>query len=428
MAWKAALLGHLRGRQPGVLPAALPRPRRHAAPHRRLSGRLPRLEHGLLVRVVYFRVRRADLLLRHGARLHAQGARRRQSVGTGSDHLGMDAAVAAAVPPVRRAAADQIARDNLEFAGAVRPRRLSQQSDEPDRMPNAPAMTQLTSADLTAAEANRAAFADSEASVGDYVALMKPRVMSLVVFTALVGLMVAPGHLHPVLGFAALLSIAIGAGAAGALNMWFDADIDAVMSRTARRPIPAGRVLRREALAFGMTLAFGAVAVLGLVANWLAASLLAFTIFFYVAIYTMRLKRATPQNIVIGGAAGTLPPMIGWAAATGTVGFESVLLFLIIFVWTPPHFWALSLWRAEDYARAGIPMLPVVAGYAETRRQILIYALVLAPVGASPWLLGYAGAIYGATAIVAGALMIWLAVKIKVLGDGAEGDRAAKRL
>src|SRR3984957_6757073 len=200
----------------------------------------------------------------------------------------------------------------------------------------------------------------SLAGVGDYIALMKPRVMSLVVFTALVGLMVAPGHLHPVLGFAALLCIAIGAGAAGALNMWFDADVDAVMSRTARRPIPAGRVLRREALAFGMTLAFGAVAVLGLVANWLAASLLAFTIFFYVAIYTMRLKRATPQNIVIGGAAGAFPPMIGWAAATGTVGFESVLLFLIIFVWTPPHFWALSLWRAEDYARAGIPMLPVV--------------------------------------------------------------------
>src|ERR1700676_5410723 len=170
---KAALLGHLRGRQPGVLPAALPRPRRHAAPHRRLSGRLPRLEHGLLVRVVYFRVRRADLLLRHGARLHAQGARRRQSVGTGSDHLGMDAAVAAALPTVRRAAADQISRDRV--AGAARPRGLSQQSDEPDRMPNAPAMTQLTSADLTAAEANRAAFAVSEASVGDYVALMKPR-------------------------------------------------------------------------------------------------------------------------------------------------------------------------------------------------------------------------------------------------------------
>jgi protoheme IX farnesyltransferase len=268
----------------------------------------------------------------------------------------------------------------------------------------------------------------SEASVADYVALMKPRVMSLVVFTALVGLMVAPGHLHPVLGFAALLCISIGAGAAGALNMWFDADIDAAMARTARRPIPAGRVLPREALAFGMTLAFGSVAVLGLVANWLAAALLGFTIFFYVAIYTMRLKRATPQNIVIGGAAGAFPPMIGWAAATGAIGLESVLLFLIIFFWTPPHFWALSLWRAEDYARAGIPMLPVVAGYPETRRQILLYSLVLAPIGASPWLLGYAGLIYGATAVAAGVLMVWLSVKIKVLGDRDEGDRAAKRL
>src|SRR5712671_3171531 len=284
--------------------------------------------------------------------------------------------------------------------------------------------------DLTAVEANReaAVFAISEASVGDYLALMKPRVMSLVVFTALVGLMVAPGHLHPVLGFAALLCIAIGAGAAGALNMWFDADVDAVMSRTAQRPIPAGRVLPQEALAFGMTLAFGSVVVLGLVANWLAAALLAFTIFFYVAIYTMRLKRATPQNIVIGGAAGAFPPMIGWAAATGTVGLESVLLFLIIFFWTPPHFWALSLWRAEDYARAGIPMLPVVAGTEETRRQILLYSIILAPVGASPWLLGYSGLLYGVTAIVAGAAMIGLSLHIMALGDEDEGLRAAKRL
>ncbi|HMA75029.1 MAG TPA: heme o synthase [Xanthobacteraceae bacterium] len=281
-----------------------------------------------------------------------------------------------------------------------------------------------------AADENRqpAVFAISEAAVGDYVALMKPRVMSLVVFTALVGLMVAPGHLHPVLGFAALLCISIGAGAAGALNMWFDADVDAVMSRTARRPIPAGRVMPQEALAFGMTLAFGSVAVLGLVANWLAAALLAFTIFFYVAIYTMRLKRTTPQNIVIGGAAGAFPPMIGWAAASGTVGLESVLLFLIIFFWTPPHFWALSLWRAEDYARAGIPMLPVVAGYSETRRQILLYSMVLAPVGALPWLLGYSGPLYGATAILAGAAMVWLSIRIKILGDADEGDRAAKRL
>ena len=284
--------------------------------------------------------------------------------------------------------------------------------------------------DITAVDQNprAAGFAISEASVGDYIALMKPRVMSLVVFTALVGLMVTPGHLHPVLGFAALLCITIGAGAAGALNMWYDADIDAVMRRTSRRPIPAGRVLPREALAFGVTLAIGSIAVLGLVANWLAASLLAFTIFFYVAVYTMWLKRATPQNIVIGGAAGAFPPTIGWAAATGTIGLESVLLFLIIFFWTPPHFWALSLWRAEEYARAGIPMLPVVAGRAETRRQILLYSIILAPVGASPWLLGYSGLLYGVTAIVAGAAMIGLSLHIMALGDEDEGLRAAKRL
>jgi heme o synthase len=284
--------------------------------------------------------------------------------------------------------------------------------------------------DITAVDQNphAAGFAISEASVGDYIALLKPRVMSLVVFTALVGLMVAPGHLHPVLGFAALLCIAIGAGAAGALNMWYDADVDAVMRRTSRRPIPAGRVLPREALAFGVTLAIGSVAVLGLVANWLAASLLAFTIFFYVVVYTMGLKRVTPQNIVIGGAAGAFPPMIGWAAATGAVGIESVLLFLIIFFWTPPHFWALSLWRAEEYARAGIPMLPVVAGHAETRRQILLYSIVLAPVGASPWLLGYSGLLYGATAMVAGAAMVGLSLQIVARGDKDEGLRAAKRL
>ena len=268
----------------------------------------------------------------------------------------------------------------------------------------------------------------SIAGVGDYIELMKPRVMSLVVFTALVGLMVAPGHLHPVLGFAALLCIAVGAGAAGALNMWFDADVDAVMSRTASRPIPAGRVLPQEALGFGMTLAVGSVAVLGLVANWLAAGLLAFTIFFYVAIYTAWLKRSTPQNIVIGGAAGAFPPMIGWAAAAGAVGLESVLMFLIIFFWTPPHFWALSLWRTQDYARAGIPMLPVVAGPVETRRQILIYAVALAPIGASPWLFGYAGLVYGLIAVAAGAVMAHLALQLHRFGDTPAGDRAAKRL
>jgi protoheme IX farnesyltransferase len=264
----------------------------------------------------------------------------------------------------------------------------------------------------------------SLAGVGDYFALLKPRVMSLVVFTALVGMMVAPGHLHPVVGFVALLCIAIGAGAAGALNMWYDADIDALMSRTAERPIPAGRVTRGEALGFGMTLGVFAVAVLGLATNWVAAGLLAFTIFFYVAIYTMWLKRSTPQNIVIGGAAGAFPPMIGWAAATGGIGVESIVLFLIIFFWTPPHFWALSLWRAGDYARAGVPMLPVVAGAAETRRQIMIYALMLAPLGVAPWLLGYSGALYGIVSLIAGAGIVWLAVRVR----REDGLTAAKQL
>jgi protoheme IX farnesyltransferase len=262
------------------------------------------------------------------------------------------------------------------------------------------------------------------AGVGDFVALMKPRVMSLVVFTALAGLLVAPGHLHPVLGFTALLCIAVGAGAAGVLNMWYDADIDAVMTRTATRPIPAGRVQPSEALAFGMTLAVGSVVMLGLMINLLAAGLLAFTIFFYAVIYTMWLKRRTPQNIVIGGAAGAFPPMIGWAAATGAIGIESVLLVLIIFFWTPPHFWALSLLRTDEYARAGVPMLPVVAGPEETRRQILIYSLVLAPVGASPWLFGYAGLAYGLVAIGCGALMVGLCWRLW----RTPSEHAAKRL
>jgi protoheme IX farnesyltransferase len=270
--------------------------------------------------------------------------------------------------------------------------------------------------------------APSMAGVEDYLALMKPRVMSLVVFTALAGLVVAPGHLHPMLGFTALLCIAVGAGAAGALNMWYDADIDAVMARTLGRPIPAGRVQPGEALAFGVTLAVGSVVMLGLMVNWLAGGLLAFTIFFYVVIYTMWLKRSTPQNIVIGGAAGAFPPMIGWAAATGGIGIESVLLFLIIFFWTPPHFWALALCRTDEYARAGVPMLPVVAGVAETRRQILLYSLLLAPLGASPWLLGYAGSFYGAIAIVAGALMIALALRLYRAAATAVADSAARRL
>jgi protoheme IX farnesyltransferase len=266
--------------------------------------------------------------------------------------------------------------------------------------------------------ADQAGLGPSLAGVDDFIALMKPRVMSLVVFTALVGLVIAPDHLHPVLGFAALLCIAVGAGAAGALNMWYDADIDAIMARTARRPIPAGRVDRGEALGFGVTLAIGSVLVLGLVANWIAGGLLAFTIFFYAVVYTIWLKRRTPQNIVIGGAAGAFPPVIGWAAATGTVGLEAVFLFLIIFLWTPPHFWALALCRAGDYERAGVPMLPVVAGTQETVRQIRIYSLVLLPVGVAPWLIGAAGAIYGATAALAGALLLSLAWRVR--GGGRE--------
>jgi protoheme IX farnesyltransferase len=268
----------------------------------------------------------------------------------------------------------------------------------------------------------------SLASVEDYVALLKPRVMSLVVFTALVGLLVAPGEVHPVIGFTALLCIAIGAGASGALNMWYDADIDAIMSRTVKRPIPAGRVQPGEALAFGATLAVGSVAVFGILVNWFAAALLGFTIVFYVFVYTMWLKRSTPQNIVIGGAAGAFPPMIGWAAVTGSVSLEPLLMFLIIFFWTPPHFWALSLLRTEDYARAGIPMLPVVSGPDETRKQILIYSVALAPIGLSPALFGFAGYLYGAVALACGAMMVALAGRVYRDRTGPAAPSAARKL
>src|SRR6516164_8478728 len=265
----------------------------------------------------------------------------------------------------------------------------------------------------------------SIAGVGDYIELMKPRVMSLVVFTAFVGLVLAPVHMHPVIAFTALLCIAVGAGAAGALNMWYDADIDARMARTAGRPIPAGRLARGEALAFGLTHAGFSVVAVSLKKKIFAALLLAATIGFYVGVYTIWLKRWTPQNIVIGGAAGALPPVIGWAAATGSVAIEPLLLFLIVFLWTPPHFWALSLYRADDYARAGVPMLPVVAGAAETRRQIFRYTLMLTPVGVAPWLFGYAGAVYGITAALAGAAMIALAIRVR---NEARGHAASKQM
>jgi protoheme IX farnesyltransferase len=267
----------------------------------------------------------------------------------------------------------------------------------------------------------------SMASVGDYIALMKPRVMSLVVFTALVGYVVAPAQVHPVLGFTALLCIAIGAGASGALNMWYDADIDARMRRTASRPIPMGRVTPGETLAFGMTLAAFSVVLLGLMVNLAAAGLLAFTILFYVVIYTIWLKRSTPQNIVIGGAAGAFPPMIGWAAATGGLSVEPIVLFLIIFFWTPPHFWALALYRADDYERAGVPMLPVVAGERETRRQILLYTLILAPLGLAPWLMGFGGTVYGLVALLTGGVMVVLALQVHREQSEA-GNSASRKL
>ena len=268
----------------------------------------------------------------------------------------------------------------------------------------------------------------SEADVADYLALLKPRVMSLVIFTALVGLMIAPVHVHPVLAFTSILCIAVGAGASGALNMWYESDIDALMSRTANRPIPRGRVTRPEALTFGMILAFFAVMTLGILVNWFAGALLAFTIFFYVVVYTMGLKRWTAQNIVIGGAAGALPPVVAWAAATGSLSMEPVLLFLIIFFWTPPHFWALALFRSDDYARAGIPMLPVVAGPDATRLQILLYTLVLVPVAVAPWPLGYFDAVYGVTSLVLGAGMLALAVNVYRRREGSEAVRATRKL
>src|SRR5579885_1763517 len=270
--------------------------------------------------------------------------------------------------------------------------------------------------------------APSVAGVRDYIELMKPRVMSLVVFTALVGLVVAPGHVHPVIGFTALICIAVGAGAAGALNMWYDADIDARMARTAARPIPRGQVSPSEARAFGAVLALGSVVCLGLMANWLSAALLAFTIGFYVFVYTMWLKRATPQNIVIGGAAGALPPMIGWAASTGSIGLAPFVLFLIIFVWTPPHFWALALLRARDYERAGVPMLPVVSGEDATRLQILVYSLILAPLSMVPSVIGLGGTLYMVAAAVLGALFVVLAYACYREREGERAARAAKDL
>jgi protoheme IX farnesyltransferase len=271
------------------------------------------------------------------------------------------------------------------------------------------------------------AIADS-ARVGDYFELLKPRVMSLVVFTAFVGLLLAPGGIDPIVGAIAILCIAVGAGASGALNMWYDAEIDAVMSRTANRPIPSGRVPRHHALTLGIWLSIFSVGLLALATNWIAAGLLAFTIFFYAVIYTMWLKRATPQNIVIGGAAGAFPPMIGWAAVTGTVSLESCILFLIIFLWTPPHFWALALYKQSDYGAAGIPMLPNVAGERATKVQILLYSFVLVASTFAWGGFGFAGPIYTTVAIVTGVSFIWLAWRLFLTRDDKSMRRSGRTL
>ncbi|QFS84106.1 Protoheme IX farnesyltransferase [Roseivivax sp. THAF40] len=264
---------------------------------------------------------------------------------------------------------------------------------------------------------------EDEPQFSDYFALLKPRVMTLVVFTAFVGLLAAPVGVHPFVGFCAILFIAIGGGASGALNMWWDADIDSVMRRTSKRPIPSGRVTGDEALAIGLALSVFSVVFLGLATNWVAAGLLAFTIFFYAVIYTMWLKRATPQNIVIGGAAGAFPPMIGWAAATGGVSVESVLMFALIFMWTPPHFWALALFMRSDYDDAGVPMLTVTHGRPATRRHILIYTVLLAALALAMGVTAVAGPVYLASALVLNALFLKGAVQIwRRDEDMAEAD------
>src|SRR5580693_1423208 len=269
------------------------------------------------------------------------------------------------------------------------------------------------------------------AELGDWFALLKPRVMTLVVFTGLIGLLIAPGHLHAVLALTAVLCIAVAAGACGAINMWYDRDIDAVMRRTRNRPIPAGRIEPGAALGFGVTLAAGSVIMMGLAVNLAAASALSLSILFYVFVYTMWLKRRTPQNIVIGGAAGAFPPVIGWVAVTGSVDLLPLVLFAIVFFWTPPHFWSLALFANADYQRAGVPMLPVVAGAKETRRQIVVYTLLLLPVSLVPWWIGFSGPIYGVAAIMLGAGFVFSVLRVAfdkqdAVGVSLTGDTPAR--
>jgi protoheme IX farnesyltransferase len=268
----------------------------------------------------------------------------------------------------------------------------------------------------------------SEAGARDYFELLKPRVMSLVVFTAFAGLILAPGEINPVLGVIAILCIAVGAGASGALNMWYDADIDAVMTRTASRPIPSGRIAPGEALAFGLTLSVFSVAILGLAVNWFAAGLLAFTIFFYAVVYTVWLKRSTPQNIVIGGASGAFPPMIGWACVTGGVSLDSVILFLIIFLWTPAHFWALALFKMRDYGSVGIPMMPNVAGERSTKNQMIVYAVLTAAAAVAPYFTGLAGLGYGIFAGILSIVFIYCSIEVRRMPDGDDKMVQAKKM
>ena len=268
----------------------------------------------------------------------------------------------------------------------------------------------------------------TSAMPADFYRLLKPRVMYLVIFTAIIGMLMAPGSINPFLGFISILCISIGAGASGALNMWYDADIDAVMDRTVKRPIPDGRVVAGEAFSFGIVLSVFSVAVLGLLVNWLSAFLLAFTIFFYAVIYTMWLKRSTPQNIVIGGAAGAFPPMIGWACVTGNVTIESVILFAIIFLWTPPHFWALALWRLQDYDSAGVPMMPNVKGEKSTRNQIFAYSVPLAIAGILPAVIGFASIYYGVIAVILNVYFAWLAYKVWAHGSADNNYAHEKKL
>lgn len=268
----------------------------------------------------------------------------------------------------------------------------------------------------------------SEADARDFFALLKPRVMSLVVFTAFAGLVLAPGEINPVLAIISILCIAVGAGASGALNMWYDADIDAVMTRTAKRPIPAGRIRPNEALAFGLTLSAFSVVILGLAVNWFAAGLLAFTIFFYAVVYTMWLKRSTPQNIVIGGAAGAFPPMLGWACVTGGVSLDSVILFMITFMWTPPHFWALALFKMRDYGSVGIPMMPNVVGQRSTKIQMVVYSVLMAAVVAAPTFTGLASIGYGVFTGILSLIFIYYSILVLRMAEDDEKMLPAKKL